>query len=186
MITRPYALLQCAAGGLLAVCLLTGCFVTTVYPFYRVDDPIFDKSLLGTWTIEGQDELIVVSQAGEKKYTVLYYGTTGASAYDGHLLELGRVRYIDLFPRPDQRRDAHHYPVHSLWKVSVESNNLHLTQMDEGAVRTLAEDTSVAIAAKRDGDSLLLTSPTEELQAFVRNYSDQLFKKEQEGIWRRK
>ncbi len=186
MITRPYARLLLAATGLLCGLLLAGCFVTSVYPFYRVDDPIFDKSLLGTWEIEGQDELIVVSQAGEKKYTLLYYGDSGASAYDGHLLELGRVRYMDLFPRPDQRRDAHHYPVHSLWKVSVESNRLHLTPMDESAVRTLVEDTSVAITAKRDGDSILLTSPTEELQAFVRNYSDRLYRKGQEGIWRRK
>ncbi|MGH9509792.1 MAG: hypothetical protein ACRD2M_07645 [Terriglobales bacterium] len=105
------------------------------------------------------------------------------------LVKLGEQRYLDVYSRPKDDFDAaqaHHIPAHSFWKLSLEGDQMRLTQPDFTWLHELLQKDPKAVRATlADKDLILLTAPTEELQQFVRRHGDQLFNGEGESVFQR-
>ena len=171
------------------VCLLLplhACFVTSVHPLYTETDSLFDRSLLGTWKVEDGEGSVTFIR-NESNYRVLYMDDGVARAYDARLVELVKVRYLDIMPTSGETKqvESHFRPTHSIWKVSIESNTLRLFPMDESFIKQRLEERSSEIEGRVIDTDVLLTSPTNELQEFVRGNSDKLFPAEHASTWKR-
>src|ERR1051325_14017 len=101
-------------GGLALA--LTGCVITSVYPFYTERDLIFESKLLGTWEPAKDShskEKWVVNRAGATSYKVLEIDTS-TNSYEGHLFKLAGDLFLDLTPT---ERKGDFLPPHYLIRI---------------------------------------------------------------------
>ena len=165
---------------------LQACFVTSVYPLYTETDTTFDRNLLGTWKVEDGDGQVTFLR-NENDYRIVYVADGVAKAYDAKLVEIVKTRYLDVTPTSGEAKqvESHFRPSHSIWKLTLEGNTLKLHSMDEDLLKQLLADRSSEIAGKVIENDVLLTSPTNELQEFVRANGDKLFPADNASVWKR-
>jgi hypothetical protein len=165
---------------------LQACFVTSVNPLFTDSDSVFDRNLIGTWKVDDGDGQVTFLRQ-EDDYRVVYVADGVARAYDAKLVEIVKVRYLDVSPTPGEAKqvEAHFRPVHSIWRLTLEGNSLKLVSMNEDFIKQQLQDRSSEIAGRLIDSDVLLTSPTNDLQEFVRSNPDKLFPAENSTTWRR-
>src|SRR5579859_630090 len=166
---------------LCALLLLAGCYPTAVHPFYKADEVIYDKALIGDWASVGNDEknvLIIKPGSDEKEYLIVNFEEQIAYTYIAHLFEINKVRMLDITPANQVRTShtndsAHVIFTHSLWRVNQIGENLDLRLMDEDKLKAIvgAED----IPFVKNDDDVVLTGKTDDLQDILRHHMDELF-----------
>ncbi len=166
----------------LAVALLAGCVVTSVYPFYTAKDLTFEPALLGTWsdpekTNDGTDTWVFEPIAATA-YKLTVRDNSETNEFDAHLFTLGGQQFLDSLPRT---RTAYQTPTHVLLRVKSISPTLQLELLSYEWLGKLVEQNPKAIrhiivpatAGKdNDNDGLTLTADTAELQKFIRKHRD--------------
>ena len=165
--------------SLVLIIPLAGCYVSSLQPFYRADDLIFEKALIGEWRNDDGKSRLTFTQAGEDSYLIFNSDEDGLNGYEGHLLEIDGRRYLDVFAwKPARKRafeDLHAIPVHSLWQVKLDGDKLWLVPMQKDRVKELIEKPGSLIPIQPVNDELVLTAPTEELQEWVRLNQKKIF-----------
>ena len=179
-----------AAGIALQLVLLTGCFVGSLQPLYNPTDPVFDKNLLGVWVSGDERNTMLISRISgsqqDKQYHLVYITEGAGSVYQATLVDIAKTRYLDVYSRdPSRRPDIHYLPTHSIWKISFEGDTLKVTGMSEAWLKEQIEKRIPQFPAQRVDDDVVLTGNTNELQEFVRGYSDQLFA-EEATVWKKR
>src|SRR5207249_4498964 len=82
---------------------LTGCVVTSVYPFYTNENLIFETKLLGSWnSASAPKERWTFTRAGGTSYKVALMNNS-TNSYEAHLFKLDGQMFLDLLP--DERHD---------------------------------------------------------------------------------
>jgi hypothetical protein len=160
-----------------ALVLLTGCFVSSIYPFYTAKDLTFDPALLGIWgdaeETNDNKEVWVFEKSEAQTYKMSIRGGSETNAYDTHLFTLGGEKFLDNLPR---FRMAYQTPEHLLLRVKSISPTLQLQLLDYEWLTKLVEQNPKAIrhiiVPKEAGDTnegghLTLTADTSELQKFL-------------------
>lgn len=161
----------------LALTLLAGCVVNSVYPFYTTKDLTFDPALLGAWrdlanTNDDRDTW-VFEKITEKTYKMTIRGSGETNEFDAHLFMLGGHKFLDSLPRS---RAAYHTPEHFLLRVKSLSPTLQLQLLSYEWLTKLVEQNPKAIrhlvvppeaGNTNEGGSLTLTADTAELQKFL-------------------
>lgn len=170
--------------------LMSGCFVGSLQPLYNVTDPVFDKNLLGVWVSPDERNTMIVSRIQgsqqDKQYHLVYITEGSGSVYQATLVDIAKTRYLDVYSRDPSRRPAIHYlPTHSLWKVSLEGDSFKVTGMNEGWLKEQIDKKIPLFPAMKVEDDVVLTGNTNELQEFVRGYSEQLFS-EEPTVWKKR
>ena len=165
----------------LALVLLAGCVVNSVYPFYTAKDLAFDPALLGTWgdvkNSSAEDkEVWVFEKITDQTYKMTIRGSSETNAFDTHLFTLGKERFLDCLPR---QRAAYHTPDHFLLRVKSITPTLELQLLNYEWLAKLVEQDPKAIRhivvpkeadASNEGGTLTLTADTAELQNFLRKH----------------
>ena len=112
---------------LLFFAFLVGCEpVDSLNPLYSESDVIFDDDLVGVWQSPGEDDGTITFTRSDSAFTdhsvagysILMKDKDGASSkYEGHLLNIGGKRFLDVIPRE--------------WEANSASFPLHLTHSKE-------------------------------------------------------
>lgn len=167
--------------AMLALAFLSGgCLVTSLNPLYTDKDIVYDDSLVGSWRSEGDKETWMFNQEGENAYTLTIYDSETSGKFDVILLKLGGQLFLDMFPADPEHGNLYYYlhtiPTHSFVKVSIEGETLKLAFMDlEWFQKRIKKGMDVGIeyvTRQDDSDMVLLTAPTDKLQAFVMKHAD--------------
>jgi hypothetical protein len=166
--------IKIAAGLILT--LLTGCVVTSVYPFYTPKDVVFDPALVGNWVDAGATnetkETWQFKPGDGQAYRFTLVDADKKTEYDAHLFKLKGQLFLDCLPR--ERHDDF-VPPHYLLKVNRLQPNLEMQILDYKWLTDLVEKNPKAIrhlvVSKPSGESgegtLVLTADTAELQKFL-------------------
>jgi hypothetical protein len=157
--------------GMLLV--LTGCVVTSVYPFYTEKELVFEPALLGAWvdaptgTNSGSDQTVF------EKDGVLQYKLSdgkGGESYEAHLFKLKDQLFLDVIS--SNCKGA--IPAHSLMKVTLTESTLRISLLNYDWVKKLVEKSPKVIRhhkvyknAETTDYDFVLTADTMELQKFV-------------------
>lgn len=159
----------------LALMLVAGC-VPSLNALLTEEDLVFEEALLGTWgeknehwtfTKDGEKAYLLTITEKDHKPGVFH---AGLGKLDGHL-------FLNIFPEetPMQEMDRvdfykfHYVPAHTFMRVWKIGDELQLSMLDYDWLEKLLKEDPTAIQHSRtgaDGDGLVITAPTEELQKF--------------------
>lgn len=179
---------------MLAMISMTGCLVSSLHPFFKPKDKIFDPAMVGRW-IDGDDCIWVIEPnesseffMGEPKkdstYHISYYEEEDkAGLFIGTLFQIKGVSYVDFYPEPDEEHcstdltSMHHFPTHTLARVQFNRDSILIYWFGEEWLNDLFEQNRIRIKHETvnissDYSSHLLTADTEELQKFIRKYAN--------------
>lgn len=163
-----------------ALILLAGCVVTSVYPYYTAKDLTFDPALLGTWSDPAETnadrETWTFEKLEAQTYKLVIRDTNKTNEFDVHLFTLGNAKFLDALPR-----ERHEYttPNHVLLHVKNLQPQLELRVLSYDWLGKLLETNPKAIRhivvpkGPRDSDDrgeITLTADTAELQKFIRKH----------------
>lgn len=155
-------------GFALIAAVVAGCVVTSIYPFYRPKDAVYDPALMGKWiaenetnsataseywlfesnnsqtlkllTINGGDWRFETNNSHMMKLTTISGDTT--NAYDAVLFNLGGAKFLDCLIR---ERHEMHTPGHILLRVESLAPELKVSPLDIGWLKKLVADKPRAI-----------------------------------------
>lgn len=168
---RP--LLSLVAG---VAIVLTGCVVTSVYPYYTDRDIIFEAALLGDWVDAEADipdnEFCRIEKFGDSGYRLTYFGRNETNSCEGRLFRLNGQLFLDTCPT---NRALDELPVHQLQKVrrtdaileTVSLNYDWLTKLLEKNPKALRHIVVTDKNGDREDNRIVLTADTADLQKFV-------------------
>jgi hypothetical protein len=160
-----------------AAALLCSC-IPSVNPFYTDKDVIFDPRLLGAWQEKDKpDNPDVWKFEGttNKMYKLMITEKEGKQGtFTAHLFQLKQEYFLDLIPEDcnyaTNQADlvaASMFPGHLLVRVPQIEPELKLALFDFDWLQKHLEKNPKSLAHHREGDRLLLTAATRDLQKFV-------------------
>jgi hypothetical protein len=164
-----------AIAALLAAC------IPSVNPFYTDADRVTDERILGTWfDSDGGTWTFSTTEQGGLRLALADKQEDGADKTglmraqllkigpDGHLFLDLVADDVDFDPRQADLVSMSVFPGHLLARIHRVEPTLELSFFDWDWLRQHLEARPGALAHRREGDdTLLLTAPTEALQAFV-------------------
>jgi hypothetical protein len=166
------------AGIVILACLVAGCVVTSVYPYYQPKDVSFDAALLGKWipadatNASTADEFWTFEKINDRTYKLTTIDNK-TNHYDAVLFKLRGAMFLDCLPR---ERSDFQTPSHILLRTEIAGSQLKMELLDYKWLDELIEKTPRAIrhiivpneAGTDGGDGqLALTADTAELQKFI-------------------
>ena len=172
-----------------AVTLLCSC-IPSVNPFYTDKDIVFDSHLLGSWQDKDKKddpEVWKFESATNKMYALTITEKEGKQGkFAACLFKLRQEYFLDLIPADcnyaTNQADLvafSMFPGHLLARVSQVEPELKVAFSDFDWLQKYLEKNPRALAHHQEGDRLLLTADTHDLQKFVLKHlgKDELFKK---------
>ena len=177
-----------------ATVLLCSC-IPSVNPFYTDKDVVFDARLLGEWQEKDKSDNPDVwkfESATNKTYKLTVMEKEGKQGtFNAHLFKLKQEYFLDLIPD-----DCHYatnqadlvgasmYPGHLLVRVPQIEPELKLALFDFGWLEKFIKKNPKALAHHKEGNHIVLTAGTRDLQKFVLKHlgEDELFEKPDEMI----
>ncbi len=162
-----------------AALVLTGCVVTSVYPYYNATDIAFDSSLAGNWTnSESADETWKFEGDGKNAYELTVTSKTETNAMEACRFKLGGIIFLDLFTSDELRGvQPPPIPAHFLLRVWETNNAMRMAALDyEWLTQTLTNQPKALrhcfVNGEVGGGRLVLTADTAELQKFITKHLD--------------
>jgi hypothetical protein len=179
-----------------ATALLCSC-IPSVNPFYTDKDVIFDTRLIGEWQEKDKSDNPDVWKfegTTNQTYKLTITEKEGKQGrFNAHLFQLKQEYFLDLIPDDcnyaTNQADlvaASMYPGHLLVRVPQLEPVLKLALFDFGWLQKFLEKKPKALAHHKEGDHIVLTAGTRDLQRFVLKHlgEDELFVKPDEMIRR--
>jgi hypothetical protein len=160
-----------------ATALLCSC-IPSVNPFYTARDIVFDPRLLGTWQEKDKTDKPDVWKFESTTNNVYQLTVTEKDdkqgKFDAHLFKLKEEYFLDLIPSDCEYATnqadlvaASMFPGHLLVRVSQIEPELKMAFFDFDWLQKFLEKHPKALAHHQEGDRLVLTAGTRELQKFV-------------------
>ncbi len=162
--------------GLALMTLLTGCVVTSVYPFYTTKDVQFDPALVGTWAEAGSTNAANAhwrfDQLNPQSYWLTTVENSETNRYETHRFRLKQHVFLDLCTT---NRMEDHLPLHYLLKLECTDSKLQfkllnfewLAKLLEKKPKTLRHILVPNEPGNTNNNQLVLTADTPELQKFI-------------------
>ncbi len=170
-------ILSLLLAGVAAV--LTGCIVTSVYPFYAERDLTYDPALVGHWTKEQEpSEHWKFEAQGTNAYRLTYETSNQTNLMQAHLFTLRGQLFLDLFPE-DVNVDMMPPPIpsHLLLRVEQLSPTLRMAPLDHAWLLNALETNPKSVrhellraGTKPEDIRVVLTAETAGLQDFLINH----------------
>ena len=190
MKTRNFILIS------LVIFLMTGCFVKSLHPFYKENEIIFKKELLGNWA--GNDSSVWKIEQGMKftglfkpdtpdnAYLITYTDKKGIAKFKVHLFQLGNHCFFDFYPEEVESTNDlmafHLVPMHTVAKVELSMGKIVIQWYNEEWLIELFKQNKIRIAHEKipniegksgeDNIQVVLTASTNDLQKFMLKYMD--------------
>ena len=179
---------------ILAMAAMSGCLVSSLHPFYKVEDKIYDPAMVGNW-IDGDSSIwsITPSQGSEyfmgpeimdSAYQITYFEEEDKKGiFIGTLFQIKGITYVDFYPDTDEEHCSteltcwHHFPTHTLARVQMNKDSILLYWFGEEWLNDLFEQNRIRIRHETvdlmdDYSRHVLTASTEELQKFIKKYAN--------------
>lgn len=160
---------------LLAV-MLGGCIIPSLHPLYTEEELVFEEKLIGKWVSEEEGgDIWKFEKSSENEYKMTI---TGEGQFIVHLVELGDMLFLDLFPDDPHLEQGDFYkfhllPVHTFMKVDQIDPNLQLRVMNPEVVSEMLNEDPNLLKHEVVDDGIVLTASTEQLQEFVIEYANE-------------
>jgi hypothetical protein len=174
--------------------LLSGCLVSSIHPFFRDKDIVFDPVMTGKW-LDGDSSLWVIEpnmasegfmepESPDQKYSITYFEEPDRSGkFIGTLFRINGVQYVDFYPDTDEDNCVteltcwHHFPTHTLARVQFNSDSILLYWFGEEWLSDMLEENRIRIKHEtvdlgNNYTRRVLTASTDELQKFIRKYAN--------------
>ena len=165
----------------MTVFIFSGCLFVSVQPFYHEDDVFIHKTMNGVWHEDEETSWTFSEEFGQ-----LYYNVTIADIDDeseppqifvGHLFKINKTHYLDLEPTEksvDDTMDNLFIPIHLLYEVKFYQNKIKLFHYEWNfdKLDDLVERNKINISYVKTENGEVFVSSTEELQRFIKNYSN--------------
>lgn len=181
---------------LLVIFCLSGCVVFSFYPIYTEKDLFPNDYLLGNflsedsigWSFTHQTkkvkEMDVTDSTGYWLKVDEEKDSSFISTFKVHLIRVDGVLLADFLlddytKKKDLRLfDLHIIPVHTFAKVILKGDSLTFKWFNGDWLEKLIKENKVRIRHENNGEFILLTAKSYELQKFVRKYlnSEDAFK----------
>jgi hypothetical protein len=173
---------------LLVIFCLSGCVVFSFYPIYTEKDLFPNNYLLGHylsddsvgWSFTHQTkkvkDLDVIDSTGYLLTIDEDKDSSFVSTFQVHLIRVDGMLLADFLlddysKKKDLRMfDLHIIPVHTFAKVIFKGDSLTFRWFDGDWLKKLIRDGKVRISHEDNGEFILLTAKSYELQKFVRKY----------------
>ncbi len=164
------------AIGLALVTMVTGCVVTSVYPFYNPKDVQFDPALLGEWAEAGSTNAANDHWRFDRLHQQAYWLTTvendKTNRYETHRFYLRQHVFLDLWTT---NRMEDQLPLHYLVKIENTGAKLQFKVLNFEWLAKLLEKNPKALRhllvpnepGNTNDNRLVLTADTRELQRFI-------------------
>jgi hypothetical protein len=160
----------CCALALLTAVI--GC-IPSLNPVYRIDDLIFDPSVLGVWRQVGEKARWDFSKRDDRSYRLVYTDNEGRQGrFVAHLAKIEGEMFLDLFPEEVEVEANDFYrfhlvPVHTIYRVRQTSPNLELAAIDYKWLDAELNKQPPTIQSSTFNGRRLITASTEEVRSFV-------------------
>lgn len=168
--------------------LIVGC-VRSLNPLFTAKDLIFNPTLIGTWT-DNNNNTWTFLKGKEKSYELIYTEKNSPAKFKAHLVKLGKYQFLDLAPKEPGIDNsffaAHLIPVHTFSRIWIAEDSLRLSVLDNGWLKKMIDSKKISIAHQRQGDGIILTASTRELQKLVVAYADNPKAFPEPGVLRRR
>ena len=182
----------------LIILLLSGCLVKSLHPFYKENQSLFKKELIGTWT--GKDSSIWNIVQGKKTtglfkpdmpenaYLITYTDKKGSAVFKVHLFQLENHLFLDFYPEDADAAGSndlmtmHLVPMHTVARIELIAGHIVIRWYNEEWLISLFKQNKIRIPHEKipyesgkvnDNDfQVILTASTDELQKFMLKYAD--------------
>jgi len=147
----------------------------SLHPFFTDKDVVFDNALLGAWVNDSGDKCLF-TKSGADHYELLFVDDS-SSRFEARLIELGGVKFLDLYPKTQGRNSdpcpPNFVPAHTIARLTIDKDSISMAMMDADWIKQLSDRNQLELAHERleDGE-IVLTAPTQKLQAFIRKHAD--------------
>jgi hypothetical protein len=157
---------------------LTGCVVTSVYPYYTAKNLGFEPALVGVWrdvdAAREKSDSWTFDKLNEQSYKLTTRDNNETNEFDVHLFTLGDQKFLDCLQR---ERGAYAIPTHVLLRLNQLQPRLEMQFLDYRWLAELLEAKPKTIrhvivpGPTPEKESMVtLTADTAELQKFVRKH----------------
>ena len=165
---------------LLGATLSLASCIPSLHPVFTDEDIDFDEALVGEWSEDWEKgESAVVwdfKKSGNGDYTMILKEKGKSGKFNATLFKIGEHRYLDLFP--DDLDDDnlslffkwHLLPVHTFLRVKQIEPSLQMAFLNTNKLEEIVEADPEALTMQEVSERMVMTGPTEELQAFLKNY----------------
>jgi hypothetical protein len=153
-----------------------GCYVQSFHPLYTDATVSFDPELVGTWVAEEDEEFVfTLVDTTRGAYTLLCEEGGSTARFEAVMVELGGERFLDIYPDPPATDNSfyqdHLFRVHNILHLRRDADTLWVADFDAEWLETAITKKRVNIAHVGLDGAVLLTAPTDQLQAFARKYA---------------
>lgn len=157
----------------------SGCIVASLNPLYDSDKQLVSEpAIVGTWASDDKDIFTFVED-GKNKYECTITSDSIANNFEVHLVQLGKDRFIDLYPKElDKKQNAinlyyalHIVPVHSFSKIWIKDDQLYVSMLNLDWMKKQIELKKIKIPYHESDGIIVLTGPTKQIQNFVLKYA---------------
>ena len=180
--------------AMLAMLAMSSCLVSSLHPFFKAKDKIFDPGMVGAW-IDSDSCIWVIEknmitkeflgpEYPDSTYRMTYYEEEGSvGQFIATLFVLKGTTYVDFYPDPDEDHcnsgltDMHHFPTHTLAQIQLDRDSMMFywygdEWLDELITRNRIRIKHETVDISADYKRHLLTAPTEDLQKFIIKYAN--------------
>ncbi|MBN1125045.1 MAG: hypothetical protein JXA82_08555 [Sedimentisphaerales bacterium] len=161
-----------------SVVFLVGC-VPSLHRLYDDKTLVFEEQLLGRWMQDNEDTTWTFEKEdNEKTYKLTVVGDNGKSGkFKVHLVRLEGMLFMDMFPgdlddeKMHELYAIHLIPGHTFLKVIRTETGWDLHMMNPDKIEEMLQEKPDLVKHEimDDGDGIVLTAGTKELQKFVVN-----------------
>jgi len=163
-------------GALLGLIVLAGgCLPVSINPFYTERDRVTDDRLAGRWKESGGD-VWTFAKAEAAYHLTVESGSEAPGEFTATLFQLRGQRYLDLCPDRSSLEQAKlnslyatlNIPGHTILRLGTIGNELEMFTFKLKAVKAeLTKHPKLCRHQDYEGEGVLLTGPTAELQKFL-------------------
>ena len=165
--------LRWLAVALAALLVLPACIVRSVHSWLRDDSIIFEEDLVGGWTgADDQGGVVAMTfvRGSGNNYIVQYSDKDSHGIFEGKLAKFGTDYFMDFKPKsePQGVDGMLLFPTHTVAQLEIGSGTLVVRTLNYDEVKSAAKmDRLRDIKYAWEGDDLLITSSSSELQHFL-------------------
>ncbi len=140
-------------------------------------DTITDKAKIEKiWqdSVKNQLDNALKRFAKNKRYKLTVGDDSETIIYEAVLVEIGSKIFMDLYPMEDDKFiDGNFIPVHTFMRMETDGEQVVLTQFDMEKLIDLFESNKIRLRHEQTDDFILITAQPQEIQKFLRNYSNE-------------
>ncbi|HUK31071.1 MAG TPA: hypothetical protein VLV89_08155 [Candidatus Acidoferrum sp.] len=172
--------------SLVAICLfLGGCApVMTLFKLYDASVVTNDDQIVGDWEIlttdsDAKPTCCMVFAKSDDGYTVTIPDADDKEIWTSlaHLVKLGDSLFIDVAPKEEKYKETTRFPfpeikVHTFGRIWIEKDKVRMELLDDDGMKGAMVKGKTRLTYVDGEDGLVVTSTTEQLQAFAKEHAD--------------